>query len=129
MGSHGMRGRLTRTAAAILVLIAVTGAARAANFYLEYAVLVDLAHNFCRGYFPSDADAATAIGDRNAALGMQSMGRAAFEAEYPIVRKARLYDARHMDTEAWCQKTRREIIAHGDGILFPAVPAKAAKSP
>lgn len=124
-----MRATLRRTAAAVLVLIAATGAAPAANFFLEYAVLIDLAHNFCRGYFPSDADAAKAIGDRNAALGIQSMGQLAFETEYPIVRKARLYDARHMDTQAWCEKTRREIVAHGDGALFPPVPPKAPKSP
>jgi hypothetical protein len=106
-----------------LALAALTAPAAAANFYVEYVALVDLAHNFCRGYFPSDPAATQAVLDRNMALGFQFMGRAAFEAALPAVRTARLADARHMDTEAWCQKTRREITAHGDGAMFTAVPA------
>jgi hypothetical protein len=117
-----MGGILRRAGVAAVSLVALMGTGHAANFYVEYAVLVDLAHNFCRGYFPSDPVATQSILDRNKALGFQFMGQAAFEAELPLVRSARLVDSNHMDTQAWCEKTRREIVAHGDGAMFPAIP-------
>ncbi len=116
-----------RLAIAMASLLLALGPARAENFYVEYAVLVDLAHNFCRGYYYSDADVAKTVGDRNTALGVKFLGEEAFDTEYPLVRKARLYDARHMDTKRWCEKTRSEITAHGDGAMFPPPPPKPPK--
>ena len=123
-----MRGNLRRAALACVILVALNGTVYAANFYVEYAVLIELARDFCSRYFPSDASLAQAILDKNTALGVGFMGAPAFEAELVSVRTALLADAKSLQKK-WCAKTKFEIAAHGDGAMFPSEAPPANPQP